>query len=580
MRLYALFRTNYRAGWQPILTWRTPTLTLTYTRAGYTGDAAFELDTDLPLGAELQLLDDAHATRYLATLTDKTYNSTSRAYQYRARGACEHFLDLPFPYTDLNRQAERTGAAQSIWEYHLANHLAKHTPRYQPIYDLSLASLRTRDIQLRTARDAYKLYQSLKPCRITPEILPTGRIRMILEDLPLTPYPLPKDALWEISESIRETYTRLSISNPASQLIPDRRIANPEHWQLVVPAGATASITPLDPNHYGYLGAYATRIDCEITLMVWVGVQLRQPIRAPKSNTGAYAPLTVGYYARGDNARVRIRVNTATSPDEVFNNLNIGYTETAYTLTPTTDELTLTIELQPASPTLPATLVIDGVYAIPGNQPLSERNYPPHKPVAAQIPSHLTAGTIATIDAALPQGGNVYDLVVRWAPFQTAPPAGAPVQILQPTRYLTGSVVSRPNPTVLRVQLADPIAPNPGDTLYLMHGAAADSEARLDTRYGDIDTPIHLSPTDLAHLITTYASPAATLTAQLPPTEPIPEIGQIVPHPRTNEPLVIHEIQLAVNGGELAGVQLKAGAPEPTLRALLRKIPLLKPREP
>jgi len=580
MRLYAIFRTNYRNGWKPILTWLTPTLTLTYTRAGYTGDAAFELDADLPLGAELQLLDDAHTTRYLAIVADKTYRAHSNAYQYRARGICEHFLDLPFPYTDLNRQAERTGAAQSIWEYHLANHLARHTPRYQPLYDLNLASLRTRDIQLRTVRDANKLYQSLKPCRITPEILPAGRIRMTLEDLPLTKYPLPKDALWEITESIRETYTRLSIASPASQLIPDRRIANPEYWQLVVPAGATASIAPLDPNHYGYLGAYATRIDCEITLMVWVGIQLQQPIRAPKSNTGAYAPITIGYYARGDNARVRIRVNAATSPDEVFNDLNIGYTETAYTLTPTSDELALTIELQPATPTLPATLVIDGVYAIPGSQPLSERNYPPHKPVAAQIPSHLTAGTIATIDAALPQGGNVYDLVVRWAPFQAAPPAGAPVQILQPTRYLGGTVVSRPNPTVLRVQLADPFAPNPGDTLYLMHGAAADSEARLDTRYGDIDTPIHLSPTDLAHLIAAYASPATTLTAQLPPTYPLPEIGQMIPHPRTNEPLIIHEIECAIASGELAGVQIKAGAPEPTLRALLRKLPALKPREP
>jgi len=350
MRLYALFRTNYRNGWKPIHTWRAPTLTLTYTRAGYTGDAAFELDADLPLGVELQLLDETHTTRYLAVITDKTYRAHSNAYLYRARGICEHFLDLPFPYTDLNRQAERTGAAQSIWEYHLANHLARHTPRYQPLYNLNLASLRTRDIQLRTVRDAYKLYQSLKPCRITPEILPTGRIRMILEDLPLTPYPLPKDALWEITESIRETYTRLSINNPANQLIPDRRIANPEYWQLVVPAGATASIAPLDPNHYGYLGAYATRIDCEIVSPVWVGVQLRQPIRAPKSNTGAYAPITIGYYARGDNARVRIRVNAATSPDEVFNDLNAGYTETAYTLTPNTDELTLTNPLRPHSP--------------------------------------------------------------------------------------------------------------------------------------------------------------------------------------------------------------------------------------
>jgi hypothetical protein len=133
---------------------------------------------------------------------------------------------------------------------------------------------------------------------------------------------------------------------------------------------------------------------------------------------------------------------------------------------------------------------------------------------------------------------------------------------------------------VLRVQLADPFAPNPGDTLYLMHGAAADSEARLDTRYGDIDTPIHLSPTDLAHLVTAYANPTTTLTAQLPPTHPLPEIGYVVPHPRTSEALVIHEIECAIASGELAGVQLKAGAPEPTLRALLRKIPALKPREP
>ena len=352
-----------------------------------------------------------------------------------------------------------------------------------------------------------------------------------------------------------------------------------QYWQLVVPAGATASITPLDPNHYGYLGAYATRVDVDITLMVWVGIQLRQPIRAPKTPTGAYAPLTVGFYARGDNARVRISVGTAASPEAVFSDINAGFTETAYTVTPTTDELTLTIEVQPASPTLPATLIIDGVYAIPGDQPLSERNYPPHKPVAAQIPSHLTAGLIAVIDAVVPQGGNIYDLVVRWSPFSDSIPAGAPLQILQPTRFLTGSVVSRQNPTTLRVQIDDPYAPQAGDTLYLMHGVAANAERDLDARYGDIDAPTHISPADLAATLEQFAKPSATLTAQLPKGAPIPQIGQIVPHPHTGEPLTIHEVQLALVAGQLAGIQLKAGNPEPTLRALMRKLPTLKPRE-
>ena len=232
MRAYALFRSNYRAGWRPIHTWRAPTLTLTRTRAGYTGDANFELSHDLPLGAEIHILTDSGDTLWLGQLTDKTATSNSQLRQYRARGICEHFLDLPFPYADLNRQAERTGAAQAIWEYHLANHLAKHTPRYQPVYDLSLASLTTRDIQFRTTRDAYRLYQTLKPCRIHPELLADGRIRMRLEDLPLTTYHLPRDATWELSESIRETYTRLSISSPATQLIPDRRIANPEYVSI------------------------------------------------------------------------------------------------------------------------------------------------------------------------------------------------------------------------------------------------------------------------------------------------------------------------------------------------------------
>ena len=566
----------------PIHTWRTPTLTITHSRAGWTGDSQFELDHDLPLGAEIQLITQSGDTLWLGHLVDKTSASNTRLRRYRARGICEHFLELPFPYTDLNQQAQRTNNASSLWEHHLARYLRQHTPRYSPIYDLTLFTIDTHDIRFGRVRDLYKLFQTLRPCRIAPEILPGGRIRMRLEELPSTPYHLPRNATWELTESIRETATRLSLANPANQLIPDRRIADPEYWQLVVPSGATASITPLDPNYYGYLGADATRVDVEITFMVWVGIQLRQPIRAPKTPTGAYAPLVVGYYARGDNARVRLRVGDAISPDEVYNDIDAGYTETSYIITPTTDELSLTIEIQPATPTLPATLVLDGVYALPGDQPLSERNYPPHNPITAQIPSFLTAGIIAVIDTVVSQGGGIYDLVVRWAPFPLDIPENTPIQILESAGYLTGRVVQVNNPTVLRVQIDGPYTPRSGDILYVMHGAGDYAERDFDTRYVDLEAPIHLYPNQLAAIIERFAKPSATLTAQLPPTFPIPQIGQFVPHPehpRVFELLTISEVQLAITHGQLSGIQLKAGTPEPTLRALMRKLSALKPRE-
>lgn len=577
MKTRATFKTNYRNGWKTLYTWREPSLTFEITRAGWTGDTTFELDHELPLGAEIlieQIENNTPTPLWLGTITERALAGTgsqrTTAYRYRARGISEHFLDLPFAYHEPVQAQQRNPSAQTYWEFHLRNHLKRHTPRYTTLYKLSLASLPIRDLAFKTIADLYQFYQAHKPCRIKPQLLTNGRIRMTLEDLPTAPYIPPRDSAWQLTETTRETATRFLISNPARQLVPDRRVIDPQSWQLVVPTGATATITPQDTQYPGYMGGYATSVEASITLMVWVGIQLREKLRAPKTPNGNYDTLAVGFYAKGDNATVRLNINGASSSTQTLTSLTDGWTELAWQITPAQDELTLTIELQPTTPTLPATLVIDGVYAIAGAQPLSERDIPPTTRIVNEIPSYLTAGVVAMIDAVVPIGGGVYDIVVRWEPFTNTIAAGAPVQVLQQSGYLTGQVVSYQNPQVLRVQLNG--APASGDTLYVMHGPAATAERDFDTLYRTIETPTHITPEALANLIETFASPSTNLTLQIPNPQILPEVGQTLLHPLTGQPLTIHSVRYALVAGDLTGLEIQAGTPEPTLRAILRRL--------
>lgn len=586
MRVIAHIRASWRNGWGILDTLRQPTLTVSIQRTGWIGDAGFESPHEYPLGAELQLIRaDTGETLWLGKIVGRNYRSTEKRWQYKLRGICEHFLDLPFPYAAYDYNRTRTGAAQSIWEYHLPRYLRYHTPRYQPIYNLNLASLQTRDLQLRTVRDAYKLYQAMRPAKITPELLSTGRIRMHLDEMPLSQtYPPPRNAQYELSESILETANRISLTEPAKQMLKDRRLANPEYWELIVPPGATATVTVHDPNQYGYLGAYATRIDVEIAVVTWVGVRYRERLRAPRNSQGQYLPLTIGWRARGDNANLRLNFNGTPTTPQGYAGWG-GYAEQAYTITPVADEFWFAIEIQPITATLPAAAVIDAVYCIPAPSNLDERDYPPHLPVADHIPSYLNAGISTLISAVAPVGGGVYDLVVYWDAFPPSVPAGATVQILQNSRYLTGTVVNRQNPTTLRVQITDPYPPQMGDILYLawhptnLH--AGRSELLYDTLYTQLETPAAPVSANLANFVAQTATPSVSLTAQFPlGNAPLPQIGQVVPHPHTGELLPIYEIELPVNAGNLSALQVRAGSPELTMRALLRRLNPVRTRTP
>lgn len=595
MKVYALIRQPYRSGWSVIDALKQPTLAVSIQRTGWVGDASLETTRQYPLGAELQLLNaDNHETLWLGKIVERRCRSTHKRWQYKLRGICEHFLDLPFPYQALNYNRTRTGAAQAIWEFHLAKHLRYHTPRYQPVYNLNLASLQTRDLQFRTARDAFKLYQSLRPCKITPELLTDGRIRMHLDEMPLTPYPLPRNAHYELAESILETATRISFSEPAKQLFKDRRLVNPEYWELIVPSGATASVTIQDPDQYGYLGAYATRIDVDITLLVWVGLRYREKIKAPKDNQGQYLPLAVGCRSRGDNAQIRLVVNNTPSTPQGAGSMD-GYTEIAWLVTPAADELTLALEIQPITPTLPATVILDALYCIPAaTANLNERDYPPHLPVADQIPSYLTGATTLAIAAVSNVSPGVYDLVAPYDAFPPSIPTGTTIQILQNSGYLQGEVINRQNPTTLRVQIPNG-APQPGDILYLAHGPAPNSELLYDALYTQLDTPAAPALTNLSHLIEQIASPSIALTAQFPLAQgaPLPQIGQLAlyGHDASTSPLhckgtappcplPIYEIELPITNGRLQAIQIRAGTPELTMRALLRRLTPTRTRTP
>ncbi|BCW95079.1 MAG: hypothetical protein KatS3mg018_0561 [Fimbriimonadales bacterium] len=573
MRVVGYVRSSYRSGWGVLDTVRDLTLTVSLSRAGWTGDVQWEYPKSYPLGAELQAVDaSSGATLWLGKIVERSWRSTERLYRYRLRGICEHFLDLPFPFGSYDYQRTRTGSAQSVWEYHLARHLRYHTPRYQPVYNLSLASLTTRDYQLRTVRDAYKLYQSLTACKISPELLAGGRVRMHLDPLPLTRYALPRDAVWEVSESILESATRISLSEPAKQMVKDRRITNPEYWELVVPAGATASVSVQDANERGYLGAYATRLDVEITQMVWVGLRYRETLRSPKNSQGQYLPLAIGWRARGENASVRLNFRGMPTSAQGYNSLDT-YVEQAYLATPTTDDFWFAIEAQPTTPTLPATLIIDGVYCAPAaSAGLDERDYQPHLPISDQIPSYLTGGIVATINAVSTVSSGVYDLVAAWGAFPSGLSAGTPLQVLQNSGYLNGTVVSRQSATTLRVQVSGG-APQAGDVLYVRYGAGAEGEYQFDALYAQLDAPVALDGASLAGWVDALASPQARLTAQIRlGASPLPVVGQAVAHPESGALLPIYEVELPIVAGRLEGVRLQAGSPELTMRSLMREI--------
>jgi hypothetical protein len=71
-----------------------------------------------------------------------------------------------------------------------------------------------------------------------------------------------------------------------------------------------------------------------------------------------------------------------------------------------------------------------------------------------------------------------------------------------------------------------------------------------------------------------YARPRRQLRILIPATalRDLPKVGQFIRSPADGETLTINEIEYAVEGGELAGLQLHCGDIELSLRAWMRRL--------
>jgi len=589
MNIHALIRDNYRNGWAVRDRIPNPTLTLTLNYTDFTGELRFDYDKDYRLGAELQIIlynptSNTQQTLWIGTITEKRYQSHSPLISYRIRGLGEHLLDLPFPYQDIPKRT-RNPNAQTLCETILKRYLQQHTSRYTITYDLPITSLDTDQLQFRTVADLYKLLQSLTPTRLRAEPLQNGRIRWYLEPPPNTTHYLPDTTQFELTTHIHETATRLTLEPPAQQLIKDRRITNPEFWRLEIPTlfpPINASISPNDPNEYGYFAPTATRIDTNydpylydpINGDIWITLKYTDKIKVPRDLTGNRLTLTIGAYIRGQNFRARWRINNINST--YYEATAIApFIEMPYTIIPNTDELDIALQFRPAQAG-PMYAVIDGVYLIPGDTPLNELSTPPFAPLTDQIYSFLTAplflATITHTSGSYPTF-NITSLNANF----TTDLINSPCEILHQNTSAFATITARPNPQTLTIQMNDPVTPTPGDIL-IIHSDP--TELHYDTRYRTIETPAAATLHDFLRLKARFTQPAYQLQASIPyqPTQPIPYPGEKVKLgkqplsiPPYAPPLEIQSTELTITNGTIQSIKINAGTPERTLRAFFRQ---------
>lgn len=586
MTIAGIIRYNYRNGWQPKARLHHLTCTLPINAAAWSGEINFEATDLFELGDELQINlvkpDGTETTLWLGQIVARSRSNASNRIEYRARGLAEHFLDLPYPYTDYPRRT-RTPSAPPLWESILQKYLDEHTSRYTTLYDLPLTSINADTVQFTHVADAYRYFRSLTPCRLVPELLQGGNVRWKLTTPNTNPYILPAHSNWELREQIIETGTRLTLEPPARQLIRDRRITHPDYWVLERPTLSppiTVSITPLDINSKGYFAPVATRLNANYDPYqydpngdIWVSLHYTDRVRVARDFNGNRKRYALGAYLRGQNLRARWNVNGVPSTFYTITGESFSWFEMSLEIIPNTDDLDIRLQFRPDQPGA-MYAVIDGVYLVEGTSdsanPLRELARPAHAPYQDQIYSTLSNSEIYRINSA--SGSNPYTLSFTNTDF-TTDYINATVELLTHLQSYFGTITAVPSTTSLQVQFAAG-TPTPQHGQILLIHRHTHAETKYDTLYRTIETPAGATLAEYASLRQRFCSPQQHLLCTFPYNgEPLPEIGQTLIAP--NAPasyLEIQQIELSITNGTLSTIRLSAGTPERTLRAYFRSL--------
>ncbi len=590
MKCQVVIHNPFNLGWGVKCYLEDVSLTFEVAEPGWVGNTRFMHHERLELGDEIRIILNGQ-TLWLGRIMERRqeralpYADTSAhqtPYSYVAQGIAEHFLDLPFVFdtTDFARDRQPFGAL--LWNYLMLRNLFLHTARYLPIVDDVNTSSAPPELSFQRTADCWRWFRAQTPCKIECRVDDTrqGQIWLVLRSLPLTPYTPPPEHSYEYTTSIYETATRITLTPPARQLVPDRTLSDPKVWQVGIPTGTNAIVYPQDPrvlgfNERGYLNTFPCTVAFyEPYTTDWVTIKLVPKIQVIKNLQGQRYTHVIGIYARGINTELRFLVNgVASSPIS----LDDRFSEITEALVPNVDELDLAIQVRAGTATNPPSTFanLDAPYLTVGTSPLGELSQPKPIPLADAIPSTLSPHIIFRANSVFNYGDGTYGFTCLNMTFSSEI-IDKQADVLHYPYLLRGTVTNVITNTTVVISLPNaPSAPQPGDLVRIYHptipNAPATSEQIFDTRYAIVDTPsAPLAPTDLIHSL---ASPKQQFSIRFAPQPhlPMPEIGQTVLSPDGNA-LPIYRIEYNIVNNHLIQITLHAGMPDLTMKALLRQL--------
>ncbi len=548
---------------------------------GWVGNARFLHHKQLDLGDEIEVRLN-NQTLWLGRIMERGYTQPLNAldksnplYSYVAQGICEHFLDLPFVYTTDNIARDRAPFGPELWSTALKTNLWLHTARYIPIVDDVHISITPPSLSFQRCADCWRWFRSQTACKVVPEITPSGQVRLILQSLPLSRFVPPPESHIDYRESTYETATRITPAPPARQLLSDRTLSNPRIWSASVPTGTLAIITPQDTRHRGYINTFALSVEfLQPFTTDWITIKHNPKISVLKDSNGNNYIHIVGIYRGGWNVVFRWLINGVPSPGALL--FNDWLQEDAFLIVPNVDELDVAFQISTYDTSYGESFFIaDAPYLTVGNQPLSEIAQPKPIPITDNVPSSLSPHYHFRAFDVYQSGAN-YNIVAQNIVF---PPniIGSRVDILHNPYLIKATVVSASGSTItIEIDPDSPASPSKGDLVRIYYPTTPDApylaEQQYDTRYAIIDTPS--APIAPADLIKRVASPQVQLSLSYPTQDyvPLPEIGQTLDHPETGKPLPIYRIEYQILNNHLTQINIHAGSPDLTMKALLRQI--------
>jgi hypothetical protein len=590
MRILIEIKTPYGQGWHTKAILDGLSFRFSQHRIGWGGFVTFRHPQRFELGDEIAIRNENGDYLWCGQITERQQSSLAELYEYRAQGLSELFLDLPAPFT-----IPSTFSMDNYWRYFLNAILAQHGGRFIATQVHSYPQI-TEPPRLTRVADWYRLYDSLLPSILLPIHAGAGRFRMTLMNpqhpnsatyYPQAEYALPQSIQWELKEGLEEYASRLTLTPNKQQLLPQRTFHHPD-WLLSIEP--PPSVEAFFISEEGYLSPYALALRIQHIQDAFTLCRLRYRNKLPvaRDALGNRLPHTAGIYARGlpgVNLRLRILVEGSVGADVP---LTQYWQEIAVGVIPTVDEVTL--EFQLVNPEYPSFslatyqdwAVLDAPYWTTGIGALAELASPPAIELTNQAYPVQSGTWISKINRIL-AGSNPYDIQILNANF-------APSIINKPARIsyfdevalaihtAQGVVTQRLSTNTLRIQITD------GDTTAVQpfaHIAIDDArttnidpqtESQLGIRYAQIElpTPDVTTADALGH----YARPRRQLRILIPATalHDLPKVGQLIRSPADGETLTINEIEYAVEGGELAGLQLHCGDIELSLRAWMRRL--------